>query len=377
MNPLLVDVTEFVTNPIRTGIQRVIREMLGRWPETIPKRVVWYDPRVNGLALVADELVEYLVQSGRDPIANGDELRRKSLAYLAATPAVAQEITREDRILIPELFACHARAVFYRQLARRGVGFKAIIYDILAWVQPDALHITTVGPFNDYLETMGLAQARCHISLSVREDYVRRVLRRESDIDTVITLGADALGQRAKGTTVLPQLVFPGALDGRKGQDRVFEAYLSLPPERRLPLIIAGRVPADPRPAMRKILESDCPTLTIVDDPDDARLADLIATAQGCLFPSQHEGFGLPAVESLYLGTPVMIDARLPAVSGLSPLGQIRLEGQDIETLAKALLVLSDPRQAAKLRAEAARLDLPTWDDYATQVAEWATAPLP
>jgi glycosyltransferase involved in cell wall biosynthesis len=374
MASLLIDVTEFVTNPIRTGIQRVIRELLGLWPHDTAMQVVWFDDRVDGLVPVTDELLLALIEGARDPYFDDDRLRRKSLNVLASEAGSALSIGRGDRVLVPELFASRSRARFYRRLQGRGVSVRAIVYDILAWTQPDALNITTVGPFNDYIEVLRGADARCHISQSVRDDYVGRVLRRESSAETVIVLGADALGARPEGLPVKAQLVAPGALDGRKGQDRIYDAWLSLPEKARIPLIIAGRIPPKPRESMRRILESGCPAVSVIDDPDDARLKTLIAESQGCLFPSQFEGFGLPALESLYLGTPVVVDARLPAVSGLPPAGQIRLESQDPDSMVKALMRISDRKTAARLREDVKTLTLPTWTNYARQVATWANA---
>ncbi|ADL02587.1 glycosyltransferase [Brevundimonas subvibrioides] len=373
MGSLFIDVTEFVTNPIRTGIQRVIRELLGRWPADIPRRVVWFDDRVGGLVPVREELLAYLIDSPSDPVLDGEQTRRKSLDFLASTTPPALDLRREDRVLVPELFASRARALFYRRLQGRQVSIRAIVYDILAWTQPDALNITTVGPFNDYLEFLKVTEARCHISSAVRDAYTQRVLRRPGSADTVIVLGADALGRRPADLPVLPQLLCPGALDGRKGQDRIFDAYMAMPEADRLPLIIAGRVPPEPRESIRRILDSSCPTVSVIDDPDDTRLSELIAGSQGCLFPSQFEGFGLPALESLYLGTPVVIDANLPAVSGLPAAGQIRLESQSRDDLVRALRQISDPASAAALRQAAATLQLPTWADYAGQVAAWAS----
>ncbi|WP_269515451.1 glycosyltransferase [Brevundimonas subvibrioides] len=373
MGSLLIDVTEFVTNPIRTGIQRVIRELLGRWPADIPRRVVWFDERAGGLVPVRDALLAYLIDSPGDPVLDGEQTRRKSLEFLASETTPPLDLRREDRVLVPELFASRARALFYRRLKGRNISIRAIVYDILAWTQPDALNITTVGPFNDYLEFLKVTDARCHISSAVRDAYTQRVLRRPGTPDTVIVLGADALGRRSADLPVLPQLLCPGALDGRKGQDRIFAAYMAISEDARLPLIIAGRVPPEPRESIRRILDSSCPTVSVIDDPDDARLSRLIASSQGCLFPSQFEGFGLPALESLYLGTPVVIDANLPAVSGLPAAGQIRLERQTHDDLVRALLQISDPASAKVLRQAAATLQLPTWDDYASQVAVWAS----
>lgn len=323
---------------------------------------------------VRTDLLTVLIESASDPHLDAERLRRKSLDFLAATGGSAVQVGKADRVLIPELFASRARALFYKRLHAKNTSIRMILYDILAWTQPDALNVTCVGPFNDYLEVLKVAEARCHISQAVCRDYTDRVLRRDSDAEIVVTLGADALGDRPEGLPVRRQLVFPGALDGRKGQDRVFDAYMSLPEEARIPLIIAGRVPESPRDSMRRVLDSDCSTISVLEDPDDAQLASLIASSQACLFPSQFEGFGLPALESLYLGTPVVVDARLPAVSGLSSAGQVRLERQGQDELAAALLHVSDSQNAGRLREAAASLMLPTWDGYAKQVAGWASA---
>lgn len=373
MGALFVDVTEFVTNPIRTGIQRVIRELLGRWPGSVPRQVVWFDDRVGALATVPDELLTYLIDSASDPFLDGDQVRVKSLNVLASEAPRTVTVRRGDRVLIPELFASRARALFYKGLHDQNASVRAIVYDILAWTQPDALNVTTVGPFNDYIEVLRLADARCHISQWACEEFTGRILRKDSAADSVISLGADALGRRPAGLPVLPQLILPGALDGRKGQDRILDAYMTLPEASRLPLIVAGRIPANPRPTMQRLLSTDCQTVSIIDDPGDAQLAALIASSQGCLFASQFEGFGLPALESLYLGTPVVVDAHLPALSGFPSHGQIRLEVQTPEEIAEALMTISDRRSAEQLRQAAATLTLPTWDDYAGQVAAWAS----
>lgn len=374
MSALLIDIAEFVANPIRTGIQRVIRELLTRWPGDTPRSVVRFDPGSGGLVRVPDALLEFLVEAARQPHLDESELKRRGRQYLESTPAEAITLGRQDRILVPELFACRERAAFYTRLRSQGVRFRAIVYDILAWTQPTALGIVTVGPFNDYIEVLRAADARCHISHFVRDQFVDRILRRPSSMDTVITLGADAMGAGGRGGAIKPQLIVPGALDGRKGQDRVVEAYLALPAARRLPMIVAGRVPAHPRPEMQKILDATGSGLSVVADPDDATLGDLLATSRGCLFPSQFEGFGLPALESLHLGTPVVVDAALPAISGLPALGQIRLVEQDLESLKQAILAVSDADRAGQLRQEALTLALPTWDDYARDVSAWASA---
>lgn len=374
MGQLLIDVTDFIGNPIRRGIQRVIRELLNHWPHEVHKQVVRFDARVGGFLPVHDDLVRVLIDSASDAVFDIDRLRQKSEAFLAAEPAIPIEIKRDDRVLLGEMFVNLARSRYYHALAQRGVLVAAIVYDFLPWTQPTECNVVYVGGFNDYLTVLDLASRRCHIAQAVSDDYVQRFLRHESSGETVITLGADALGARPEDTVIKAQLVCLGGLDGRKGQDRVYQAYLACPPSERIPLIFAGRVPDRPRDVMLPLLNTDCPTVSIIDDPDDNQLADLIASSRGAFFPSQFEGFGLPALESLYLGTPVVVDAALPAISGLPSAGQIRLETVTEEEMIRAIIRMSSPEGAQSLRDEVSTLRLPTWAGYAQQVAAWAVS---
>ena len=54
---IILDVTELIANPIRAGIQRVVRELIRRWPADVPMRVARYDP-TEGLVAVPDSAVE-------------------------------------------------------------------------------------------------------------------------------------------------------------------------------------------------------------------------------------------------------------------------------------------------------------------------------
>ncbi len=61
----------------------------------------------------------------------------------------------------------------------------------------------------------------------------------------------------------------------------------------------------------QKVLRSDAAqklgdALKFIPDPNDASVANLLAHAQCFVFPSRNEGFGLPPLEALSLGTPVL-----------------------------------------------------------------------
>ena len=104
---------------------------------------------------------------------------------------------------------------------------------------------------------------------------------------------------------------------------------------------------------------------------DDETLRDLLSTARGTVYASELEGYGLPPVESLHLGLPVICAASVPSVADLSPAGQIRLVQVTPEAIADAVLTLSDDATAARLSNEARRLTLVTWSTFARQAADW------
>ena len=106
------------------------------------------------------------------------------------------------------------------------------------------------------------------------------------------------------------------------------------------------------------------PHVTEISHLDSPALAELIAGARALLAPTFEEGYGLPVVEALALGTPVIAsdtpalrEASQGRASLLSPLDG---EGwrREIERLA------CDDAYRATLKARAAGFAAPNWRDY-------------
>jgi glycosyltransferase involved in cell wall biosynthesis len=109
---------------------------------------------------------------------------------------------------------------------------------------------------------------------------------------------------------------------------------------------------------------------------DNEQFRATFASAGLIVFPSDFEGFGLPAVEAMRLGIPLVIsddEALLEVTGGKATVAA----GDDAESLARAVsLAVASPREALdQARAHAAR----TWQDVArdtraalVQVAESA-----
>ena len=112
-------------------------------------------------------------------------------------------------------------------------------------------------------------------------------------------------------------------------------------------LVLVGR-PSDEYRAHP--LASDAHARVVwVSDVDDAQLRALYASATAFVFPSAYEGFGLPPLEAMGLGTPVVAceAASLPEVVGDAG---ILVPPDDPAALAGAIArLLADPALAAEL----------------------------
>lgn len=108
----------------------------------------------------------------------------------------------------------------------------------------------------------------------------------------------------------------------------------------------------------------------------DQELAEAYRNARFSVFPSLHEGFGLPVAESLASGTPVLT-TRYGSMSEIAQGGGcIQVDPRSDDELADAMrrLVLDDALVAG-LRQEALARNERSWDDYAQHV--WDDVVLP
>ena len=98
----------------------------------------------------------------------------------------------------------------------------------------------------------------------------------------------------------------------------------------------------------------------ILEDVGDALLADLYHTADVFVSASLYEGFGLPALESLAVGTPVVVTDRGAYPEIVGEVG--RVATPDPRGLTRAILAaLTDPNRDERSRAGRAHAAAYTW----------------
>jgi glycosyltransferase involved in cell wall biosynthesis len=186
------------------------------------------------------------------------------------------------------------------------------------------------------------------VSAFTAGEIVRR-LDVAADRVTIVSPGAPAWAPRPRPRPDGP-IVFMGTLEPRKNVGTLLHAYARLvtavPSAPRL--VLGGTATASAEGWLRDIaqppLKGRVEHLGYVE-PDQRR--DLYASASMLVLPSHLEGFGLPVLEAMTVGVPVIVSRRgaLPEVGGDAA---VAIEPDDVDGLAAAMRrYIDDPESAA------------------------------
>lgn len=371
---VFLDIGEFLENPLRSGIQRLVREVLRHWPPAIDMQPVAYDAGTDSLNVASEEAVRVAVAFAAREDFSLDEARREIARLREARPGRAVSPGPRDAVLVPELFFEPLRLSFYgRLIADHGtVGF--VVPDFLPWLRPSDFPISSTRDLMPYLGILLRAPHRAFISADVASTYASRIARREPDPgDLVFDLGADGLGlARQSFDPGKRSLVSIGTLESRKGQDRIYEAFRSSAVAAgRLRMVFVGAVPPHPDDRLLPLLTNERPDVAVIANASDGALIAEIEKARACIFTSPAEGYGLPPMECLHAGLPVVVHETLPALAGKPGAGQIRLPRDDVASIAAAMDRLADDAFAAALWRDAAAFPSVTWRETVGALARW------
>ena len=181
---------------------------------------------------------------------------------------------------------------------------------------------------------------------------------------------ADAVRAR-RGPGPGQHILFLGTLEPRKNLGVLLDAYaqvrgrVSAVP----PLVLAGRAP---RSAQGWIERAERPPLAghvrVTGYVGESQRLDLLAGARLLVLPSLDEGFGLPVLEAMACGVPIVISSggSLPEVAGDAA---TPVEATDVDGFARAMTSLLDPDAADAARARGLlRASAFRWEACARQV---------
>lgn len=373
MAEVIIDITEFIGNPVRTGIQRIVREVLKNWPDDIPHMIVAFQAGV-GFYRAPRKAVDFAIEGADRDDLTDDTLRATVAALNPEARRERYDIPPRATILAPELFFDPHRVFAHRMLAEQGSRIHYIVPDFLVWLNPDLFKLHDTGPFMPYLERLMHSEHLAFISPQVQHTFSDRILRRpDSPVGMAFDLGADSLGVHkvALGAEPRRDFLFVGSLDGRKGQDIAYEAFIRTPGNENFTLTFMGRVFERNPPELKSLLTTKRKNVRVIGGASDATIAEHLSRARASIYVSEIEGYGLPPMESLHAGVPVVVSRDLPALEGKSADGQIRLDKVTVDTVRSAFIQLMDDRAWKRLWKQAEGFETQTWSGYAQQIADW------
>ena len=261
-----------------------------------------------------------------------------------------------DVVLAPTVLAPPRR--------RRGAALVVAVHDAVPWTAPETqtphsvrFHRTMIGRLARdadavVVPTQAVARELPRHVPGLAADRVHVVGEGASDAVTVLPADSDARARRLG----LPAryLLMVGTFEPRKGIDTAIAA-LAAPALPDLPLLLVGQSGwggVDPEALAR---DAGVPPgrVHVLGRLEDADLAVAYAGAAALLVPSRDEGFGLPVVEAMAHGTPVVV-TDVPALVETAGGAADVVPVGDAAALAAAAAVAVDPTRRAE-RADAAR----------------------
>jgi glycosyltransferase involved in cell wall biosynthesis len=228
-------------------------------------------------------------------------------------------------------------------------------------------HIVTVSESSkaDIIALTGIPERR--ITNTYQAVTIPEALRDESLDDVAATL------ENLFGLAYQQYFLFHGAIEPKKNISRLVSAYAAS--GSACPLVIAGPLGWDYEEDLAQIERFGGGKSSATDAKQNrkqkilrldylpfAHLITLVRGARALLFPSLYEGFGLPVLEAMSLGTPVMTSkaASLPEVAGDAALLVDPLDIRDMTKTIRMIDADSDLRADLGRRgAEQAKLFSP------------------
>lgn len=371
---LILDCTTLFDEPVQTGIQRTVRRLIHHWPATGPRlHVARFHPE-HGLVRISDAAVAILLQSRSVPF--GEDTRRARRRLEQNSPPQQAPLPDGAPVLLAEIFFDPARIGFYRAALRDGSRVVAMLaYDFLVYTHTPIIDTPSVVPLMGYLRLMTKATRIAFISEQTRTEFATRIVRRPGNpaaAGPVFQLGADGLPTtRQAWNPARRGFTCVGTINRRKNQHLVAEAFQSLRAEGvDVELLLVGHDMSEVMPRWLIDMLSQ-PGFSWWNAVSDTEAGTALDTARATIFASELEGFGLPPIESLHAGVPVIAPGTIPSLQSLAGRGHFELPAATVPHLRAAMTALLDDTVAARLWHDTATLALPGWADFASAVATW------
>jgi glycosyltransferase involved in cell wall biosynthesis len=270
----------------------------------------------------------------------------------------------------------------------RARGLVVTVHDLAFRLFPETAPVATRRWLTPLERALRQASRVIVVSENTRQDLLETYPVRPDRV-TVVPPGVDGhVFRPATGTAVRnvrqrfgiegPYLLTLGGIESRKNLPAVVQAYASLHSDVRPALVLAGPVaPWNPegwerlRPALDGLPPTIRERIVVTGYVSETDTAALLSGATGLVYVSLYEGFGLPVIEAMACGTPVLTSnvSALPATAGGAAL---LVDPGDVDAIAAGIeRLLTDVPLRESLRAAGiTRSKAFSWWQTAVRTAE-------
>ena len=355
---LCFDITNYLQMPGASGIQRVLREVARR---AATDDRFSYIHRGNVYLLAPATAFDLLDR----PFRSNNSIRGlTSEASIATLGRVSLDTIERyvDAYVFAELTYDPAILAAWRLLSERipdHVG--AIFYDALPELSRSEL--SSQAPFlsGSYFRLMCRTDKVACISDQARTELAI-LARRDPEQIAVVPLGADHFPRMACNPGA--HFAILGDLKNKKRTTVAIDAFRRAASPSSELIVIGRPIPGEEQIVdhLRAAMLAD-PRIKWRQSATDYEVIEILSTARGSIFVAAAEGYGLPAVESIQLGVPAVVDAALPCARYLDTAAVIKLDAPDVNNVSTAIRRLDGPEGLTMRNAARAAL-VPSWSDY-------------
>jgi glycosyltransferase involved in cell wall biosynthesis len=417
-NQVIVDVSHTaVATDLHTGIQRVVRETVGRWiDQDRPLDLIRFESSPPAPRLISSEELRRF-RSWRQYVRSSPvkELAKHTLeahpaAYRAAKSLHAvgmSAITASGRtraeilvpwqcdLVVPELTFEPERSSAYRGLAAASVlrSLSMVGYDVIPIVASEKVAAPKVTTdFAGYLSLVKHADRVSTISRTSRDSFeafaamaaaegLRAPMIASHELPTeappLDELAVEAARSRL-GVDGKPLVLVVGSHEPRKNHLTVLEAAERLWSRNHTAFDLlfvgwSGWLSEEFDELLAKLVAIGRP-ITVWKRCAEDELWAAYRLARFTVFPSLLEGYGLPIAESLASGTPVITSNYGSMAEVAEQGGCLLVDPRNVDEVGDAMsLLLHDDEALNKLREEALGIDARTWEAYASELWDFLT----
>ncbi|WP_422845474.1 glycosyltransferase family 4 protein [Acidovorax sp. M2(2025)] len=371
---LFVDVTELARGDARTGIQRVVRSILGQWLRNPPEgfSVVPVRASNDGAGYHTAHRFKNAFLGQLD-----DSEEDSPVAFYNGDVFIGLDLQSDDVTV---------RAGFFEQMRVWGVSVYFVVYDLLPVQLPECFPDGSAAGHARWLATVARTDGAMCISQAVAEElraYLQAQPRPPHPSFRIewFHLGADieesspSKGMPPDAASVLAQIkraptfLMVGTLEPRKGHDQALQAMESLWASGvNAHLVIVGKAGWKTEELGRRIETHPFhgERLFWLQGISDEYLDAIYHCSDVLLVASKGEGFGLPLIEAAQKSLPI-IARDIPVFREVAGASAYYFKGEEPAALAEALNAWLDLYESEAHPVSTSMAWL-TWSDSARQL---------